>query len=188
MFFHAVRERPQVTTITGLDDSHGNLIQDKAGIQRLCQEYCSQLFAEAPPNSASEAASERILGHMPRLFTDNMRLALEEDISISELRKTLNDMAKDPGPGSDDIAVDYYLAIWNVIGAEFVNMIKSSLEVGSLIIRMTHGQVVMIRKSGARNQLFNWRPITLLNTLCKLLARVLQRRLQTMLSDVIDNV
>ena len=45
----------------------------------------------------------------------------------------------------------------------------------------------MLFEEGDRPSLTNWQPITLLNTTYKILAKALQRRLQTLLVDVFDS-
>ena len=51
---------------------------------------------------------------------------------------------------------------------------------------MTAGLISLIYKAGPREDLSNWRPITLLNTSYKILAKALQLRIKPHLADLID--
>jgi len=51
---------------------------------------------------------------------------------------------------------------------------------------MTSGLIALIFKAGDRASLSNWRPITLLNALYKIVAKALQIRLQLLLQEVIN--
>jgi hypothetical protein len=51
---------------------------------------------------------------------------------------------------------------------------------------MTRGMLVLLHKSGNRESLNNWRPISLLNVSYKIYAKMLQKRLQILLTNVIS--
>jgi hypothetical protein len=65
-------------------------------------------------------------------------------------------------------------------------MINDSIQRGCFPESMNHGLIALLHKGGEREGLGNWRPITLLNNSYKIVAKVLQRRLQPHLPDVID--
>ena len=52
---------------------------------------------------------------------------------------------------------------------------------------MTKGLISLVYKSGPRKDLYNWRPISLLNTSYKILAKALQLRLKPILGDLIGS-
>ena len=62
-----------------------------------------------------------------------------------------------------------------------------ALECGQLPIEQRRGILTLIpQKNKDRLLLRNWRPIILLNTDCKILAKLLARRLRILLSNVIN--
>ena len=90
-------------------------------------------------------------------------------------------MAGDKSPGPDGIDVRFYVKFWPLIGAE------SSLQRETLPRGLNKGLIALLFKSGDREDLSNWRPISLLNTSYKIMAKALQRRLQPLLSEVISS-
>lgn len=96
-------------------------------------------------------------------------------------------MAAEKSMGPNGIDVKFYTKFWPLIGLEFTAMIQVSLQKGTLPIGMNRGLIVLHFKSGECKDLSNWRIISLLNTSYKFMAKVLQRRLQPLLSDIISS-
>jgi hypothetical protein len=66
-------------------------------------------------------------------------------------------------------------------------MIKQSLEEEKFPSSVVRGLITLIHKGGDRLPLGNYRPITLLNTTYKIYAKLLQRRLQPVLVEIISH-
>ena len=75
----------------------------------------------------------------------------------------------------------FYIKLWLVIGHKFHQMILAFINSQSLSQGMNKRMIVLLHKSGPTNKLSNYKPIVLLNILCKILAKVLQ-----LLQDLID--
>jgi hypothetical protein len=99
-------------------------------------------------------------------------------ITTEELKSALLDMAKEKSPRQDGLAVEFYVLLWDTIGVKFTKMINLSIQKGHLLRRMTCG----LLKGGSRDSLHNWWSILLLNVSYKIFAKLLQKRLQLMLS------
>ncbi len=59
------------------------------------------------------------------------------------------------------------------------------LSAGSTSAHVKKGMITLIPKSGDQSRLNNWRPITLLGNIYKILAKTLARRIQADLTEVI---
>jgi hypothetical protein len=129
---------------------------------------------------------ESILRHIPASFIDSMLKQLIDPLSKGELKASLDDMARDRSPGPDGISVDFYRTLRDTLGDAYTEMITSAIQQGRLPNGMTQGLITLLHKGGERELLTNWRPISLLNVSYKILAKSLQKRLQLMLSEVID--
>jgi hypothetical protein len=115
-----------------------------------------------------------------------MKATLGRSLTSQELLAAAKKMAKDRSPGPDGINVAFYIKFWPILGEEFTEMLAQALRNGRLPQGMTKSLISLIPKSGELEDLGNWRPITLLNTSYKILAKALQLRLQPMLAEVID--
>lgn len=63
---------------------------------------------------------------------------------------------------------------------------NESFEKGHLRYSQRKGVITLLFKGGDKQELENWRPITLLNIDYKILAMVLTKRLQNVLADIIN--
>jgi hypothetical protein len=66
-----------------------------------------------------------------------------------------------------------------------LNAFTAMLKAGETSPFINKGQITLIPKSGDQTRLGNWRPITLLGSLYKILAKILVGRVQTVLPHVI---
>jgi exonuclease III len=184
-FFDMVSEKPKSTVITQLKDSQGSIVYDDSGLNEVCWKYYSNLY-ESPSLQPSASDLDHVLNLIPTRFTEHMCASLSRPLTSHELHAAALKIAKDRAPGPDGISVQFYVKFWYLIGEEFKEMIDKALANRCLPQGMTQGLISLIFKSGDQSDLGNWRPITLLNTSYKILAKALQLRLQPMLPEIID--
>lgn len=72
------------------------------------------------------------------------------------------------------------------IGTELVSVYQESIEKGELPLTMRTGLVALLHKKGSKDELANWRPITLLTTYYKVLAKVITERLKKVIGVVVQ--
>jgi hypothetical protein len=185
-FFKAVQEKLESATIASLRSPDGEEIYDRRGQQTLCRDFYSNLYSAGPISDEEREAREIILRQVPASFTPLMGEQVSLPITATELHSTLTDMAKERSPGPDGISVEFFLVMWDVLGEEVTHMINSAIQEGRLPLGMTKGMLILIHKSGDRESLNNWRPISLLNVSYKIYAKTLQKRLQLLLTNLIS--
>jgi hypothetical protein len=116
-----------------------------------------------------------------------MTAALQQPITLVELSAAFTAMANGKSPGPDDVTVEFFKCLWPTIGPDYHNMILQAVAGSSLTNGVMEGLIILLSKSGIRESLNNWRPITLLNVSYKILAKALQMRLQSVLMEVISS-
>ena len=82
-------------------------------------------------------------------------------------------MARNKGPGSDGLPMEFYVKFWDVLGSDLVTVLNSCFDAGLLSSSQRHGLISLSFKKGDWLDPRNWRPISLLNVDYKLAARVL---------------
>jgi hypothetical protein len=88
-------------------------------------------------------------------------------------------------PGLDGLPAEFYRAFWPLLGTDFVELAQSAYESGTLSPSQRAGVSRLLYKKGDWSNLSNWRPISLLNTDYKILAKSLANRLKCVLGSVI---
>ena len=96
-------------------------------------------------------------------LNDEDRDSLERPITNKELLTTIQETEGNKPPGIDGLPIEFYKTFWPTIQDEFVEMAnKIYLEDLDLAPTQKKGVISLIYKSGKKELLKNWRPITLL--------------------------
>ena len=111
-------------------------------------------------------------------------------ITGDELHEALTSMARGKCAGSDGLPYEFYVRFWMELGEDFTAMVQEVFQCTSphpLTCSQRTGLITLIYKGkGSRADHTNYRPITLLNTDCKVIAKVLANRFGAALDPVID--
>ena len=103
-----------------------------------------------------------------------------------EIHFALIEMKGDKAPGPDGFTVAFWQAYWDFMNKEVVNLFKEFYEHGSFAKCLNNTFLVLIPKKGGAEDLGDFRPISLLGGLYKLLAKVLANRLKKVLERVVS--
>ncbi|CAM5178944.1 unnamed protein product [Eretmochelys imbricata] len=94
-----------------------------------------------------------------------------------EVRETALSLKTGTSPDSDGLPPELYWELLELLMPVLTNVFNSSLHHGALSPSQYDTILVLLTKLGVLTDIRNWRPIALLNTDYKILARVLKRRL-----------
>ena len=133
---------------------------------------------------------EDFLGHEAAAMTPKLspseKLSLEGKISIDELTCYLKKSKNGAAPGSTGFSNEFFKFFWRDVKVFIVNSIKYSLETGTLAISQRLGIVTLIPKGEKdKTYLKNWRPLTLLNSIYKMVSGVIALRIRPILNSII---
>ena len=111
----------------------------------------------------------------------------DKPISDQELLISIKALKNGKTPGSDGLTTDFYKFFWSDIKSHLLDSYNYALISGQLSIEQRRGILSLIPKKN-KNRLFlkNWRPISLLNTDYKIIAKLLALRLTNVLPFIID--
>jgi hypothetical protein len=107
------------------------------------------------------------------------------EVSEAEVRKALKHSAPGKAPGLDGLPVELYRRCKDVFVPLLARLYTAIGVTGCVPAGFTEGVIVTFYKSGPRSVTGNYRPITLLNTDYRLLAKILASRLAQVLGGVI---
>ena len=95
-------------------------------------------------------------------------------------------MNGDKAPGLDGFTVAFWQNCWEIVKEDVLDMFKEFYDQNSFIKSLNHTFLVLIPKKGGAEDLGDYRPISLLGGLYKLLAKVLANRLKKIIGKVIS--
>ena len=97
-------------------------------------------------------------------------------------------MNNDSAPGYDGLTVSFYKFFWQKLKNALLYSFLNAWESDKLSTSQRRGIITLLHKGNNldRNNLGNWRPITLLNTDYKILSKLISLRLQPVLNSIIN--
>jgi len=118
----------------------------------------------------------RILNREPRntKLHDNERDKLDGEISLKECKNAIRTFAKGNSPGDDGLTWEFFNSLSDFLGRDLVECFNASFRESEMLISQKRGVITLIPKEDSDlTDLYNWRPITLLNTDYKIASKVL---------------
>ncbi len=153
----------------GLQGREG-VVSDVEGMLRVAASFYRELFSG---KGCVDPAAGGFLEGLTAVLKEKESLGLEGPLSLQEVESALFSLKKGTAPGGDGLPVEFYRAFWPLVGVELVEVYQESLGKGELPPTMRTGLVTLLYKKGKKEDLANWRPITLLTTDYKVLAKVI---------------
>ena len=96
-------------------------------------------------------------------------------------------MEKNKSPESDGVTVEFYQHFWELSSPNLTTSLKHCLNGGELTPSQREAVINCLYKKVPREEVKNWRPISLLNTDYKILTKTLANRLISALPDIIHH-
>ena len=111
---------------------------------------------------------------------------LEIPFSETEVHSALMEMNGDKAPGPDGFTVAFWQSCWDFAKVEILEMFKEFHEHSSFLKSLNNTFLVLIPKKSGVEDLEDFRPISLLGGLYKLLAKVIANRIKKVVGKVVS--
>ncbi|CAI5938821.1 unnamed protein product [Closterium sp. NIES-65] len=175
-----IKARKGRTQITELN-AGGRLLKDKSAIFGAASQYYKELFGRDRKHAESAwlPAPGRSLSQKS---ADAVCMAWSEE----EVKNAFRSMAKDKAPGKDGLPKELFEIHWDILGKHFMQLAQNFAATVTLPTSTKEAVTILLHKKGGRDQLENYRPITLLSFTYKVIARVVADRMKRVLHEVIS--
>ena len=111
---------------------------------------------------------------------------MERPFTEDEIHVALMEMNGDKALGSNGFTMAFWQSCWEFIKEEILEMFKDFYEHSSFLKSLNNTFLVLIPKKSGAEDLGDFRPISLLGGLYKLLAKVLANRLKKVVGKVVS--
>lgn len=179
--FATIKKQQQRKVIEGSRGENG-YVTDTDEMLRTVESFYKQLFS---PRGPVDSKSREFVACLDRVLEEEEAAALEGEVSLQEVEGAMASFEKGTAPGSDGLPVELYCSFGQLIGQDLVEVYNKSLVTGLLPASMRTGHVSLLYKKGDRTELANWRPITLLTTDYKILAKVIFLWMRSVVEKVV---
>ncbi len=159
----------------------GTLSKDPDKILNEQRKFYEKLY------TSDENVKFNILNQNDPKISDLDKNLVDKDITMDDLKYALQQMPNNKTPGCDGLPAEFYKVFWNKIKDVLYEAIIYAYHSGEMHISARRGIITLIpKKDKDMNYIKNWRPLTLLNTDYKILAKALAQRLKVKLLKIID--
>ncbi|CAM2095864.1 unnamed protein product [Caretta caretta] len=181
-FFYALEKKrgakKHITCLLAEDSSPRTDLVEMCGRARA---FYASLFSREPtdPNAC------RVLWEELPTVSAGDRDRLELPLTLAEFLEALHCMPTNKSPGMDGLTMNFSCVFWDILGPDLLTVWAESLQSGVLPLSCRRAVLALLPKKGDLRDLQNWRPVSLLSTDYKVVAKVISLRLGSMLADMV---
>ncbi|RVW53855.1 LINE-1 reverse transcriptase-like [Vitis vinifera] len=121
-----------------------------------------------------------------KCLSSNEAESLEVQFTEEEIYAALMGMNGDKAPGPDGFTIAFWQSSWELVKEEIMELFREFYNQCSFANSLNSTFIVLIPKKGGAEDLGDFRPISLVGSLYKLLAKVLANRLKKVLNKVVS--
>ncbi len=187
-FLNLEKARASSNTIITLKDQNGKSHSDQSEILQLQHHYFSQLYSKKfDLSSVTDNLDDFCMDLEVPQLSEAEKESCEGPVTPDELFSAVKKLNNHSAPGSDGLTVPFYKYFWDQIKGMVLESLNEALLVGLMSTLQRQGIITLFHKGKQlpRDELSNWRPITLTNTDYKILAKVLAMRMQGVVRNII---
>ncbi|GJU28782.1 RNA-directed DNA polymerase, eukaryota [Tanacetum coccineum] len=181
-FFHGMlnKRRSQLSICGIMVD--GVWIEDPLKVKREFYQHFSNRFAKPVDQRA------HINMEYPNTITLEQQIDLECDVTKEELKKAVWDCGIDKSPGPDGFTFGFYRRFWSTIENDVFEAVKYFFNSGAIPNGCNSSFIALIPKIPNVNLVKDFRPISLIGSMYKIIAKILANRLVGVLGDIVNEV
>jgi hypothetical protein len=110
---------------------------------------------------------------------------LTRDLTLKDILDAIKASPKGKAQGHDEVPMEFFQEFADEVAPTLFKAFTAMLRKGATSAYINKGLITLIPKTGNRTKLSNWRPITLLGNIYKVLAKTLAERIQAALTEII---
>ncbi|KAL3694938.1 hypothetical protein R1sor_008589 [Riccia sorocarpa] len=183
-FFRRFRKRRARVTIKKLKAEDGRNIESPEDINMEIQTYYTNLYRAQDVDEQQREYTRRFLENTNRTVEPDHNKMLDETPGERELKDSLWLLPSGKSPGPDGMTTEVLKLMWPFAGRLFSRACAECWESGNLHPAFKEGLIVLLPKGLQPETISQWRPITLLNVVYKVLAKLLASRLALILPQI----
>ena len=115
-----------------------------------------------------------------------MNEELLAEFKVDEVAQAINQMYLTKSPGLDGMSPIFYQKYWDLVGSDVIKCVLNVLNVGVLPSGLNETYICLIPKVKNPQRITEFRLISLCNVVYKIIAKVLDNRLEKVIAVVID--
>jgi hypothetical protein len=173
--------RRRQNRILMLRNENGVWVDDEEVLKHMANEFYRVLFS----NDGNEASWEQTQISFPRLDASEVQ-QIRGDISDEEIKSAVFSMKPWKAPGPDGFPAGFYQKSWSIVGRGVCDFVRNVWSNPTLLKEVNFTDICLIPKVDHPENIQQFRPISLCNTLYKIVSKVLTNRIKDTISRVVS--
>ncbi|KAG7541866.1 Reverse transcriptase zinc-binding domain [Arabidopsis thaliana x Arabidopsis arenosa] len=185
-YFHRMASTRQcINHIHFLVDEDGNRLDSQIGIQAHCVDFFKDLLGSDEPSPLF--LQEDISNLLNFDCSDAQRVKLDAMFTNEEIKAAFFSLPKNKTSGPDGYSAEFFISCWSIVGPEVCSAVSEFFSSGSMLKQWNATNLVLIPKIQNASRVADFRPISCLNTMYKVISKLLANRLKSILPSVISH-
>ncbi|MCO5581256.1 hypothetical protein L7F22_035134 [Adiantum nelumboides] len=113
-----------------------------------------------------------------------MQTAIMRPFSLQKVTNAVHGLDGASCPGDDGLTRQFFMQYWDLISQPLQEGLQEIFDTGIMLQHMSSGIISLIPKGGDASTLRQWRPITPMSSVYKILARMITSRLRPFLPEL----
>ena len=180
-FFRQFLQKREKVVISELIDEYGLPTTTPGEMVEHVRKYYAGLYRCGQTDLSQQ---NFFLDHISAELSDQQNGNLQVNLSEHEIETAINQMAKGKAPGPDGLSIEFYIHCWSIIKHEVIDVLRELFSTQLIKPQIKTGYLTLIHKKGPKNQITNYRPISLLNYDLKIFSKCLTNRLKPLIADL----
>jgi hypothetical protein len=194
-FINLVKQSKATESLAVIKDDRGDaFVTDKARNQYITNYYRRLYTKNANEVALTDTSISDFLGPdicqssivMNSKLTNEEKMSINGEFTLGELDKAASDVNAATAGGPDGIGNACIKKIWPYIRVPLKNLANHCLINGRLTDNFCTASIKLIPKKGDLTRITNWRPISLLNCLYKVISKAINERLRLVCNSVLS--
>lgn len=182
-----IKQQESERSITNIEISNGNNIIDPMEINTTFKKFYEKLYSSEYNTSKDVQSKFLDQLHIPQI-SKIARDNLEKQINTTDIMEAINSLKSGKTAGPDGLPIDLYKFFKDKLVKPLYDMYIECFNIGNLSNSMKESLIILLPKPGKTNtKCENMRPISLINTDTKILSKILSKRLEAVLPNVVGD-
>ena len=195
-FFQQVEKhknsKQDMTSINRLKD--GKLLKEQKEILDEVNYYANLFAKEQNQDTCGRISTtqdktikqEEMLRKISKTVSLENKTQCDKPFNTEEIRQAISSLENNKSPDNDGLTPEFYKTFTTLLQEDLKELFQDISISGRMPESMRQAVITCVYKTGKREDITNWRPISLLNYDYKILTKVLANRLQGSLTDIIS--
>lgn len=180
-FFHAMhRSRTNYKTLSMITSAYGIRVESQKGIASLFESHFKEFYNMKNKMEIDEYFQPK------RKLTPVASTWLSRPFSEEEILKGLNSIHRDKALGPNGFSSGFFQDNWTLIKKEVIKATNNFFKHGRMLKEVNRTHICLLQKHSNAERVEDFRPISLCNTMYKIIAKCLADHLKKYLPELIS--